>query len=161
MKFNNETLYTIETNGGVIGFDLADFTNIDRLEQMYNEFEKIQSKFKNKQTLIDKKKDQELTKVGMTKHERDTIENLNNFVHESGKVIDLFFGDKAHEKVFYEPVLDRVLITEPRLMAFFQDMLPKELEKAGIKQEEYVKKRTSRENRERFVDKDEDIKKVG
>lgn len=160
MKFNTETLYTIETNNGVIGFDLLDTSNMSRVEAMYDDFKKAEAVFKGEEHAINKKNDQSLDSYGNKKGERELLRSLNKFTNSCAKTLDKFFGDGASDKIFYEPILGRVIINQYKLNQLINELLPKEFEKAGLKVYDIVKERSNKENREKFVTKDTEVKKL-
>lgn len=160
MKFRTETLYLIETNNGTIGFDLIATDNMKRVELMYDDFKRAENKLKSDEVLIEKKNNNNKNQYGMKVRDRDTVKAMNDFINSCVKALDRFFGEGAGDKIFYEPVLSRVIINQDKLEQLINELLPKEFEKAGLKMDSILETRTSKENRERFNSQAKEVKKL-
>lgn len=160
-KFNDESLYIIDTDGGKIGFDIADI-NLDlKVQTMYDNFKQAQSHFKRQSVIIEKQDDGKLDELGINAKTKAMLDLQRATINKICKGIDELFGQGASDKIFYHSILQRPLLTLDRVIYFLEELLPGQLEKAGVKGEAYIKKRTSKEERQRFVDKeDEDILEV-
>ena len=154
-NLGKDTVYTIQCPNGVIGFDLEDHTNIDRLKKMYDIIDKEDKRFQQESVLIEKRNETKKDKYGITKREKDEIANYSSYINETTKAINLFFGEGSCDKIFYDEVLGRVTVTLSRIEMFLLDLLPEHLDKANLKQEQYMTKRL--ENRGRFNKKDSDV----
>ena len=155
VKFENTTLYTIEVPNGVIGFDVQDHTNIQRLKEMYNIIDKADSGYKGKIQLASKKNDTKKDKFGMTEKDNAELKAYDFYINEIEKAIDLFFGEGSCNKIFYEPILNRVSITQLKVELFMLDLLPPHFENAGLKADKVLEERLSKRNR--FVKKDKEV----
>ena len=153
-NLGKDTLYTIECPNGVIGFDLEDHTNIDRLKKMYDIIDKEDKRFKSESLLIEKRNNTKKDKYGITGRETEELKNYNSYINKTTEAINLFFGEGATDKIFYDNVLNRVTITMTRLEVFMLDLLPEHLEKANIKQNEYMAERLKKRGRFNKADSD-------
>lgn len=160
-QFNEESLYIIDTDGGQIGFDITDI-NLDlKIQAMYDNFIKAQSTFKANALVIQKQDEGKLDKLGISARSKAILNLQRDTIAIICKGIDDLFGDGASDKIFYHSTLQRPLITLERIIFFLEELLPEQLENAGVKGKAYIKKRTSKEEREKFVDKeDSDILEV-
>lgn len=155
INLGKDTVYKIECEGGLIGFDLEDPTNVDRLKEMYDIFDKADKKYKQNEILINKKNDTKVDKFGMSEKEKAILKSYKEYTNSIVKAVDTFFGEGASDKIFYDSVLNRVVVTVTRAEILIMDILPEHFKKANIKQEEYMKERLSK--RSRFVEKDSDV----
>ena len=155
MNLGQETLYTIETPGGLIGWDMQDHTNVDRMKKMYSIFEVEDKRYKQEAHLIEKKNDLKKDKFGMTKLETDNLSNYAKYINACEKALDAFFGDGTSKKIFFEPILNRVAITMAKVELLILDILPEHFEKSGVKSDQFMKDRLAK--RSRFVNKDSDV----
>ena len=141
MELGKDTLYTIECAGGIIGIDMEDHTNIERLKKMYDVFEKSEKEYKAKTILLEKKEDGKADKFGITAKQNEEIKVYNDYINGSTKAIDELFGKGASEKIFFDNILGRKVVTISRLEMFIMDLLPEHLEKANLKMENYMSER--------------------
>ena len=128
--FKSETQYDIEVAGGIISFDTSDIDLSDKVKTMIKAYEGALKKFEG---------------VSL-EDEETTLKALDEFFNEVYGGIDALFGEGASKKIF--PI--RLMST---LEPFFEG-LAEELEKAGVKQLEYLKKRTSPEYRQKYAPQD-------
>lgn len=154
-NLGKDTLYTIEAPGGVIGFDINDHTNIERLKAMYEVFEKEEKRYRAEEVIISKQEDGKKDKFGITSKERKEINNYDKYILGVKNAIDTFFGEGASDKIFYDELLGRVVVTLPRAETLLFDILPEHFEKANLKSEEYMNERLKK--RDRFVSKEKDV----
>lgn len=143
------TLYTLEAPGGIVGFDMTDPHTIDRLYEMYDLFEKAEKKYRADLILIEKKNDQTVDKLGVPNRNKKELKAYKEYMNGIFKAIDAFFGEGASEKIFYNEILGRVIVSEFSAETLLVDILPEHFERAGLKVEKQLEKRL--EKRGRFV----------
>lgn len=128
--FKSETQYDIEVAGGIISFDTSDIDLPKKVQNMIDAYKSALEKFET----VD------------LDDEEATMKALDEFFNEVYAGIDGLFGEGASEKIFPLRLMSTL---EP-----FLEGVANELEKAGVKQAEYLKKRTSPEYRQKYAPQD-------
>ena len=128
--FKSETQYDIEVAGGIISFDTSDIDLPKKVKKMISEYQGALKDFEE----------------ANIEDEEDILKELDKFFNRVYKGIDALFGEGASKMIFPTRLMSTL---EP----FFEG-LANELEKAGVKQEEYFKKRTSPEYRSKYAPQD-------
>src|SRR5690554_1300102 len=135
LKLRSETLYEVETNNGVVSFDTTDIDFPERIEKAFELFNNALEEFVKEEEVTDE----------------EALVKIKKYVDDNYKGIDLIFGEGASDKIFSH---NGVKVRSVSTLEQFFEQLPKILEDAGVKQQEYMQKRLSPENREKYKPKD-------
>lgn len=155
-NLGQETLYTIETPAGIIAFDINDHENIPRLKEMYSLFEKADKELRAQEVLIAKNTDNtKKDKFGLTERDKKELDNYDKYIKGCSNALDAFFGEGASDKIFYDDLLGRVVVTNARVDYLLTEVLPYHFEQAGLKAEEFMNERLKKRNR--FVEKEKEV----
>lgn len=128
----NEAEYVIEVNHGTISIDLTDMALPNRLKAMYDKYNKGVENFANKTKSIDNLDDEQENEIGLTERKEAMIDSTLELIVTTYEAIDELFGEGASDKIFGNSKNITGLET-------FMELLPEQLEGAGLKSEEYLK----------------------
>lgn len=136
-----ETRYEIDCPGGVIGFDLEDHKNAAIIEKMYSDASKAEQKYKGDMAVTKNKyKNQtpKKDKLGFTQQDKEELKAHGEFMNSIKNILDSFFGEGSGDKLFYDEVIGKVVVTLSRVEMLLYEILPPHFEAAGIKYKAYV-----------------------